>query len=193
MVTVAGPMEAWFVTRYDSMGAWEKDIEAGETNAALQAVRRLFGGVKGGHTGTLDPLATGLLPVCLGAATKFAGVLLETDKTYEALVGLGLATTTGDAEGEVMFRGSVAGCLERLSETLSAFTGEIEQVAHKLAGASASCGITALVGTLRELEQLARSGNLSANRARELYEQARVRYDEVQQFLATCFLEPQKV
>jgi len=98
------------------------------SNAALQAVRRLFGGVKGGHTGTLDPLATGLLPVCLGSTTKFAGVALETDKTYEAVVGLGLATTTGDAEGEPLFRGRVEGCLERVSETLAAFAGEIEQV-----------------------------------------------------------------
>ena len=98
------------------------------SNTALQAVRRLFGGVKGGHTGTLDPLATGLLPVCLGAATKFAGVLLDTDKTYEAVVGLGLATTTGDAEGEPLLRGRVEGCLERIGETLAAFTGEIEQL-----------------------------------------------------------------
>src|SRR5215471_13202255 len=98
------------------------------SNAALQAVRRLFGGVKGGHTGTLDPLATGLLPVCLGPATKFAGVALETDKTYEAVVGLGVATTTGDAEGEPLFRGRVEGCVERVSETLAAFTGEIEQL-----------------------------------------------------------------
>ena len=98
------------------------------SNAALQVVRRLFGGVKGGHTGTLDPLATGLLPVCLGAATKFAGVLLETDKTYEAVVRLGLATTTGDAEGEPLLRGHVEGCLERLEETLAALTGEIEQL-----------------------------------------------------------------
>jgi tRNA pseudouridine55 synthase len=98
------------------------------SNAALQAVRRLFGGAKGGHTGTLDPLATGLLPVCLGAATKFAGVLLETDKTYEAVVGLGLTTTTGDAEGEPLFRGRVEGCLERLGDTLAALTGEIDQL-----------------------------------------------------------------
>jgi tRNA pseudouridine55 synthase len=98
------------------------------SNAALQAVRRLFGGVKGGHTGTLDPLATGLLPMCLGAATKFAGALLESDKTYRALIRLGLATTTGDAEGEPVFQGSLEGCLERVPQTLSAFTGEIDQV-----------------------------------------------------------------
>jgi tRNA pseudouridine55 synthase len=98
------------------------------SNAALQVVRRLFGGVKGGHTGTLDPLATGLLPVCLGPATKFAGIALETDKTYEAVIGLGLATTTGDAEGEVLFRGRVEGCVKRVSEVLATFTGEIEQM-----------------------------------------------------------------
>jgi tRNA pseudouridine55 synthase len=98
------------------------------SNAALQAVRRLFGGIKAGHTGTLDPLATGLLPICLGTATKFAGGLLNTDKTYQALIGLGMATTTGDAEGEPVFHGSIEGCLERVRETLSAFTGEIDQL-----------------------------------------------------------------
>ncbi len=98
------------------------------SNAALQAVRRLFGGVKAGHTGTLDPLATGLLPMCLGAATKFAGGLLDTDKTYRALIRLGVATTTGDAEGEPVFHGSLEGCLERVPETLGAFIGEIDQV-----------------------------------------------------------------
>jgi len=98
------------------------------SNAALQAVRRLFRGVKAGHTGTLDPLATGLLPICLGPATKFAGGLLETDKTYQALIRLGTATSTGDAEGEAVFRGSLEGCMERVPETLGAFTGEIEQM-----------------------------------------------------------------
>jgi tRNA pseudouridine(55) synthase len=92
------------------------DKPAGMTsNAALQAVRRLFGRVKAGHTGTLDPLATGLLPVCLGEATKFAGGLLEADKTYEAVIRLGLATSTGDAEGEPLFRGDIAGCQEQVA------------------------------------------------------------------------------
>ena len=98
------------------------------SNAALQAVRRLFGGVKAGHTGTLDPLATGLLPICLGPATKFAGGLLDIDKTYQALIRLGVATTTGDAEGDPVSHGSWEGCMERMPETLSAFRGEIEQV-----------------------------------------------------------------
>ncbi len=98
------------------------------SNGALQAVRRLFGRVKAGHTGTLDPLATGLLPVCLGAATKFAGGLLEADKIYDAVIRLGMATTTGDADGEPVLHASPEGCLERLPEALAAFTGDIDQV-----------------------------------------------------------------
>ena len=98
------------------------------SNGALQAVRRLFGRVKAGHTGTLDPLATGLLPICLGEATKFSSGLLESDKTYEAVVGLGMVTTTGDAEGEAIFRGDTAGAIERLPHVLTSFLGEIEQL-----------------------------------------------------------------
>ena len=98
------------------------------SNGALQAVRRLFGRVKAGHTGTLDPLATGLLPLCLGEATKYAGGLLEADKMYEATIQLGVATTTGDAEGETVFRGEIAGCPERVPAILAEFTGEIDQL-----------------------------------------------------------------
>ena len=98
------------------------------SNGALQSVRRLFGRVKGGHTGTLDPLATGLLPLCLGEATKYAGSLLEADKTYEATISLGIATTTGDAEGEAVFHGEIAGCPERVPAILGEFTGEIDQL-----------------------------------------------------------------
>ena len=74
------------------------------SHAAVRAVRRLFEANKAGHTGTLDPLATGLLPVCLGEATKFSHFLLEADKTYLASIRLGLTTTTGDLEGEVVER-----------------------------------------------------------------------------------------
>lgn len=98
------------------------------SNAALQRVRRLFGRAKGGHTGTLDPLASGLLPVCLGAATRFAMGLLDADKTYEAVVRLGVATTTGDAEGQLVFETDPTCCIERVPEVLAAFTGEIEQM-----------------------------------------------------------------
>jgi tRNA pseudouridine55 synthase len=69
-----------------------------------------------------------LLPVCLGEATKFAAGLLDADKTYEAMIRLGLATTTGDAEGEPLFRGDVAGCQEQVPGILAAFTGEIDQL-----------------------------------------------------------------
>ncbi len=71
------------------------------SNIALQKVRRLFQAEKAGHTGTLDPLATGLLPICFGEATKFSTGLLDADKSYRALVKLGQTTTTGDAEGEI--------------------------------------------------------------------------------------------
>lgn len=80
------------------------DKPAGMTsNAALQAVRRLYAAAKGGHTGTLDPLATGLLPLCLGEATRFSADLLEAQKTYEADILFGVTTSTGDAEGEMLF------------------------------------------------------------------------------------------
>ena len=98
------------------------------SNGALQAVRRLFGGIKAGHTGTLDPLATGLLAVCLGAATKFAGGLLEADKSYDCVIRLGVATTTGDADGEPILNRSVGHCFDRLEDTLAAFVGGIDQV-----------------------------------------------------------------
>ena len=98
------------------------------SNAALQAVRRLFGRVKAGHTGTLDPLATGLLPLCLGEATKFAGGLLDADKTYEAIIQLGVATTTGDAEGEPILEASPEGCTERLPQVSGGFHGDIDQM-----------------------------------------------------------------
>ncbi|HSE13665.1 MAG TPA: tRNA pseudouridine(55) synthase TruB [Rudaea sp.] len=72
------------------------------SNQALQRVRRLFGARKAGHTGSLDPMATGLLPICFGEATKIAGYLLGSRKAYEAEVRLGVTTTTDDAEGEVV-------------------------------------------------------------------------------------------
>ncbi|GHU20407.1 hypothetical protein FACS189475_09180 [Betaproteobacteria bacterium] len=74
------------------------------SNSALQAARRLFSAAKAGHTGTLDPLATGLLPLCFGEATKFSSDLLLADKTYEAEICFGVTTDTGDAEGEVLER-----------------------------------------------------------------------------------------
>ena len=72
------------------------------SNTAVQKARRLFGALKAGHTGTLDPFATGLLPICFGEATKFSADLLDADKIYEATAQLGVTTTTGDTEGEVL-------------------------------------------------------------------------------------------
>jgi tRNA pseudouridine55 synthase len=72
------------------------------SNAALQRVKRLYGAAKAGHTGSLDPLATGMLPICLGEATKFSQYVLDSDKTYRATGLLGIKTTTGDAAGEVI-------------------------------------------------------------------------------------------
>src|SRR5262245_1360567 len=97
------------------------------SNAALQRVRRAFRRIKAGHTGTLDPMATGLLPVCLGEATKFARGLLNADKTYEASLRLGTATDSGDAEGDPIFHGDVAGIQGRLIDVLEEFRGEFAQ------------------------------------------------------------------
>src|SRR4029434_4975968 len=77
------------------------------SNDALQKVKRLYRAEKAGHTGTLDPLATGLLPLCFGAATKFSQISLDADKTYRATLQLGVTTTTADAEGEVIERRDV--------------------------------------------------------------------------------------
>ncbi|WP_460481311.1 tRNA pseudouridine(55) synthase TruB [Comamonas humi] len=101
------------------------------SNDALQKVKWLLRAEKAGHTGTLDPLATGVLPLCFGAATKFSQLQLDAPKTYEAIAQLGVTTTTGDAEGEVLERRAVdAAALtpELLDAVAARFTGEISQV-----------------------------------------------------------------
>jgi tRNA pseudouridine55 synthase len=98
------------------------------SNAALQAAKRLYGARKAGHSGTLDPLATGLLVVLFGEATKLAGLLLDQDKEYLATVKLGETTTTGDAEGEIVESRAVAIDAVRLGGVLERFLGEIEQL-----------------------------------------------------------------
>lgn len=98
------------------------------SNAALQRARRCFSAAKAGHTGTLDPLATGLLPVCLGDATKFAQGLLDADKAYLATARLGIATDTGDREGRVVAEAPVAATSEQVLAALATLTGTIEQV-----------------------------------------------------------------
>ncbi|MCB4810600.1 tRNA pseudouridine(55) synthase TruB [Methylovorus menthalis] len=98
------------------------------SNQALQIVKRLFQAAKAGHTGSLDPLASGLLPICLGEATKFSHFLLDSDKSYRALVTLGSTTTTGDAEGEVLARLPVTTTPGELEAALKKMVGDILQV-----------------------------------------------------------------
>jgi tRNA pseudouridine55 synthase len=105
------------------------DKPAGITSqTAVTAVRRLFDAAKAGHTGTLDPMATGLLPVCLGEATKFSHLLLEADKSYLATIRLGIVTTTGDLEGAVLEEKPVQVGRESVVAVLGRFVGAIQQV-----------------------------------------------------------------
>jgi tRNA pseudouridine55 synthase len=97
------------------------------SNQALQKAKWLLRAEKAGHTGTLDPLATGVLPLCFGAATKFSQLQLDADKTYETVVQLGVTTTTGDAEGEVLEKRQVEVTDELIDSVLQRFMGEIEQ------------------------------------------------------------------
>ena len=98
------------------------------SNRALQAAKKLLGASKAGHAGTLDPLASGLLLLLFGEATKFAGPMLDADKEYVALVKLGETTATGDAEGPVLEQKAVDVTKGQLEEALASFRGAIEQV-----------------------------------------------------------------
>lgn len=98
------------------------------SNVALQRVRRLYSWSKAGHTGTLDPLATGLLPICLGEATKFSHALLDADKSYDATIQLGFMSSTGDAEGVIQPCAKPDFTAARLQQVLASFVGAIEQI-----------------------------------------------------------------
>ncbi len=99
------------------------------SNAALQKVRWLYRAQKAGHTGALDPLASGLLPICLGEATKFSHYLLDSVKRYQTTVFLGHSTTTGDVEGERLLEKAVPPLTEEIiQQVLTQFTGDIQQV-----------------------------------------------------------------
>ena len=99
------------------------------SNGALQRVRGLYRAQKGGHTGALDPLASGLLPICLGEATKFSHYLLDSIKRYQTTIYLGHSTTTGDVEGELLLEQAVPVLTEeKIQQVLASFTGDIQQV-----------------------------------------------------------------
>lgn len=97
------------------------------SNQALQKIKYLLQAEKAGHTGSLDPLASGLLPLCFGEATKFSHYLLDADKSYRALVQLGATTTTGDAEGEVLVSRPVDVTETQIKKVLNDFIGDIKQ------------------------------------------------------------------
>ena len=99
------------------------------SNAALQQAKRLYGAAKAGHTGSLDPLATGVLPLCFGEATKFSRFLLDADKGYESTFVLGVGTDTADADGAVIAEASAAPLTEEaVIQAMATLTGAIEQV-----------------------------------------------------------------
>jgi tRNA pseudouridine55 synthase len=98
------------------------------SNGALGRVKRLFNPAKAGHTGTLDPLASGLLPICFGSATRFAQFLLDANKRYTATVRFGIATTTQDADGDIVATGAVAFDRQALAAVLPKFVGRQMQL-----------------------------------------------------------------
>lgn len=131
------------------------------SNWALQKVKRLFNAQKAGHTGSLDPLATGMLPICFGEATKFSQYLLDADKCYEVTAALGIKTNTGDALGEIIAR--VEGraiSQDDLHEVLQAFLGKSKQVPSMF---------SALKHQGRPLYEYARAGVEVEREARDIY------------------------
>lgn len=100
----------------------------GSSNHVMQQVKRLYGAAKAGHTGALDPLASGMLPICLGEATKFSQFLLDADKQYAVTATLGIRTTTSDADGEVVAEKPVSVSTEQLQSAVDTFKGPIKQI-----------------------------------------------------------------
>lgn len=144
------------------------------SNKALQEVRRLFNANKAGHTGSLDPLATGLLPLCFGEATKVSALMLDDNKRYQVVVQLGVMTDTGDAEGVVIETKSVTDLsIEEIQACLQKFTGEIEQVPPMY---------SALKHNGRKLYELAREGKIIERKARsiKIYELTLLNYFDVE-------------
>ena len=129
------------------------------SNAALQKVRWLLNAEKAGHTGSLDPLATGVLPLCFGEATKFSQYLLDADKGYETVMQMGVTTTTADAEGEVIERRDVTVGRADIEALLPRFRGEISQIPPMY---------SALKRDGQPLYKLARAGEVVEREARSV-------------------------
>ncbi|MDD5319601.1 MAG: tRNA pseudouridine(55) synthase TruB [Methylococcales bacterium] len=130
------------------------------SNRALQEVRRLFNANKAGHTGSLDPLATGLLPLCFGEATKVSALMLDDNKRYQVVIQLGVMTDTGDAEGIVIETKQVPDLsVDQIQACLNTFTGEIEQIPPMY---------SALKYNGKKLYELAREGKTVERKARRI-------------------------
>jgi tRNA pseudouridine55 synthase len=130
------------------------------SNRALQEVRHLFNANKAGHTGSLDPLATGLLPLCFGEATKVSALMLDDNKRYQVVIQLGVMTDTGDAEGVVIETKPVPELsVDQIQACLKAFTGEIEQIPPMY---------SALKHNGKKLYELAREGKTIERKARRI-------------------------
>lgn len=131
------------------------------SNRALQQVKRLFNASKAGHTGSLDPLATGVLPICFGEATKFSRFLLEADKTYQVTAKLGVITSTADAEGEIIATHPVPEfSLEQIQVAITSFLGASKQVPSMF---------SALKHNGQPLYKLARQGVSIERPARDIF------------------------
>jgi tRNA pseudouridine55 synthase len=130
------------------------------SNKALQEVRRLYNANKAGHTGSLDPLATGLLPICFGEATKVSGMLLDDNKRYQVLIQLGIKTDSGDLEGNIIETKPVPEITSAdLATVLARFTGDIDQVPPMY---------SALKHAGKKLYELARAGQTVEREARRV-------------------------
>ena len=130
------------------------------SNKALQEVKRLYNANKAGHTGSLDPLATGLLPICLGEATKVSAYMLDDDKRYQTVIQLGVMTDTGDVDGVVIEEKTVPDIAQQqMDECLAGFVGEIEQVPPMY---------SALKHNGKKLYELAREGITVERKARKI-------------------------
>ena len=130
------------------------------SNRALQEVRHLYNANKAGHTGSLDPLATGLLPLCFGEATKVSALMLDDNKRYQVVIQLGVMTDTGDAEGVIIETKPVPDLsIDEIQTCLQQFTGEIEQIPPMY---------SALKHNGKKLYELAREGKTVERKARRI-------------------------
>ena len=164
-------------TRRDVHGVLLLDKPQGMTsNDALQKVKRLFNAKKAGHTGALDPLATGMLPICFGEATKFSQYLLDSDKRYRVIAKLGERTDTSDADGQVICTKPVNITQTQIDEALSHFCGDILQVPTMF---------SALKYQGKPLYEYARQGIVIEREARPItvYENQFIQYDFAKQEL----------